>query len=336
MGRRNLILDYRLLSWLVWAALATSPACGPSGEDDTSSSGGDASVGGSASGGDGPGAGGAPGGGGSAAGGASPDGGTSNGAASSGGAESGGADSGGAPSGGGRVGTGGAGAGGGCVESTEPRAPGRARSHGFSGTDSDYSKLYDDPCSVPSDCVAPCVERGGTTEFCSTSICQESDTDYCLPPTKWRGVDGALSESGTIESSAVTSLSLSNGNDHDRLIVDDFGFAIPDDATILGISATIHRAAGGPQEASDHAVRIIKNGAIGETKREKQGYWPTTVTPEDYGGETDLWGETWTPADINAESFGLAIAALPAKGAGRAYVDVAYLRVHYQLPSCDE
>lgn len=326
-------LRRRNLGWWLLGALAGAPACGSSDDDvgtggasavggDTSSGSGGASIGGRES------YGGRP------TGGALSSGGASGGTLSDGGTATGGAESLGGAVAGGSSGTGGGGDG--CLEVTEPKAPQAARSFGFSGTDSDYSLLYDDLCVVPSDCVPPCMERGGTEEFCSASICIDYEPDYCLPPTKWRGVEGALSKSDSIEYSAVTSLSLSNGADHDRLILDDFEFDVPSDATIVGISATIHHAGGGAEEASDQVVRIVKGGVIGETGREKPGYWPLEITPEPYGGPDDLWGETWTPADVNSESFGLAIAALPADSGGRAYVDVAYLEVHYRPAGCDE
>lgn len=221
-----------------------------------------------------------------------------------------------------------------CLKTAGPKPPGSARSFGFQGTDLEYSELYDAPCQVDGDCVPPCTERGGTGEFCADSVCVHSSTDYCLPPTKWRGVDNALSEGADIDSAAVTSLSVANGTEHDRLVLDHFGFDIPSGATIEGIVITIRHAAGGAEEASDQRVRIVKAGAIGLTPREKPGFWPETLTDEDYGGTSDLWGEEWSPAEINSAQFGVAVAALPGDTGGRAYVDIAYVSVNYS--DCDE
>lgn len=219
-----------------------------------------------------------------------------------------------------------------CSRSTGQKAPRAARSFGFSGSDTDYAELYDAPCTVDDDCVAPCTARGGTEEFCGDSICIHSATDYCLPPTKWRAIDQVLTEGTTEDDAAVTSLSTANGAEHDRLIVEDFEFALPETAVILGITATIRRS-GGAQEASDQRVRLVKAGAVSSVPREMPGSWPTTLTAASYGGFTDLWGESWTPSDINSPNFGLAISALPSGTSGRAYVDVVYLEVHYSI--CD-
>jgi hypothetical protein len=55
-----------------------------------------------------------------------------------------------------------------------------------------------------------------------------------------------------------------------------------------------------------------------------------------YGGPEDLWGETWTPADLNSEDFGVALNAIytDTAGNGRAYVDIVYVTVNYAT-SCE-
>lgn len=51
--------------------------------------------------------------------------------------------------------------------------------------------------------------------------------------------------------------------------------------------------------------RIIKGGTVGATT--KTNTWTTTEQFFSYGGATDLWGETWAPADINAGNFGVSV-----------------------------
>jgi hypothetical protein len=53
-----------------------------------------------------------------------------------------------------------------------------------------------------------------------------------------------------------------------------------------------------------------------------------------YGSSTDLWGTTWTPADINAAGFGaaLAVTEISSRGANEtAHVDHITITVHYDL-----
>lgn len=88
----------------------------------------------------------------------------------------------------------------------------------------------------------------------------------------------------------------------------NFGFSIPLGATIIGIVATVTKSdTGGAMNVYDNAVRIVKNGVIGTTDKSNPTMW-SNVGPviSTYGTSSDLWGQTWTPADINNSNFGLA------------------------------
>jgi hypothetical protein len=220
----------------------------------------------------------------------------------------------------------------GDCEETETRRYGQhAKSSGFSGTDAQYSQLYDVLCASVDDCVAPCMTRGGTTMMCEASICVDSTSDYCLPPTVWRNLMTLRSE-GTDPTDGAE-LVLVFDPYQDVLLVDDFKLEVPADAEILGITVTIRRAGGSSMESVDGAVRLIKGGVVGASDRSLPAPWagPAYVNV-DYGGPTDLWGETWTPADVNAAGFGVALSALYTEtaGNGRAYVDIVYATVHYR------
>ena len=84
-----------------------------------------------------------------------------------------------------------------------------------------------------------------------------------------------------------------------------FGFSIPATATIVGIYAEIERTASG-SNVDDEDVFLLKAGvASGNDKADTGDYSTWGDEIEDYGGSTDLWGTTWTPAQINASNFGL-------------------------------
>ncbi len=88
-----------------------------------------------------------------------------------------------------------------------------------------------------------------------------------------------------------------------------FGFSVPAGATITGIMVEVERLAGsGIDPLEDALVRIVKNGSVGGEDRSQGLPWPTSDETAVYGSDGDLWGETWTPADINASGFGFAIA----------------------------
>ncbi len=95
----------------------------------------------------------------------------------------------------------------------------------------------------------------------------------------------------------------------------NYGFAIPADATINGIVVTIGRfenARGWGQDVRDDVVRLIKGGIItGTNKAVTRQEWPTgSPVAATYGSTSDLWGTTWTPADINDSNFGVALSAI--------------------------
>jgi hypothetical protein len=93
-----------------------------------------------------------------------------------------------------------------------------------------------------------------------------------------------------------------------------FGFTIPSDATIAGISARVERKAASSSRISDTDVFLLKAGVAGGTDKAVTGTWGTSDTYRTYGGSTDLWGQTWTPADVNAANFGLRFKAQATSG----------------------
>lgn len=90
----------------------------------------------------------------------------------------------------------------------------------------------------------------------------------------------------------------------------NFGFAVPAGAVILGITVDVERtsAAGTVYDAS---VRIVKGGTVSgiDHLNPPTSFWPVADAIATYGSTLDLWGVGWTPADINAAGFGVAIAA---------------------------
>lgn len=205
-----------------------------------------------------------------------------------------------------------------------------ARSATFSGTDAEYSELYEQPCVTPVDCVAPCTERGGNAEFCAAHVCVDSTDDYCLPPTKWRSVSEALEASDSESYAAETSLDPSTEAFQDRLVLESFGFDLPSDAAIVGVTALVRRSGDSAEPVVDYSVRLVFEGEEVGADLKRNESWPEMLEEAEYGGETELWGQNWTREQVMSETFGVAFGALPLTG-GRAYVDVARLIIHYEV-----
>jgi hypothetical protein len=77
------------------------------------------------------------------------------------------------------------------------------------------------------------------------------------------------------------------------------GFAIPEGSTIMGIQVIVQ---GGqfPEFGGIAHLQLYKAGILTGTE-------PNDRIPCTTGSSTDLWGTTWTPAQINAAGFGVGI-----------------------------
>lgn len=128
----------------------------------------------------------------------------------------------------------------------------------------------------------------------------------------------------------------------DYLQVKDFGFNIPTAASICGIEAQIVKSADDIDIliigawVKDYNVRIIKNNALAGSNKADATEWPSGSTTATYGGVNDLWGTTWSVADVNSSNFGLSIAAEIKTGIGLlpvVKVDYIGLTVYYLDPT---
>lgn len=86
-------------------------------------------------------------------------------------------------------------------------------------------------------------------------------------------------------------------------------FAIPAGVGIVGISYSLNGKNSTAFGGTLHDVRVVKAGTVGATNNIGAITFPTgtTVTSQVFGGAADLWGTTWTPADINNSGFGCAV-----------------------------
>lgn len=116
-----------------------------------------------------------------------------------------------------------------------------------------------------------------------------------------------------------------------------FGFNIPAGATIVGIQATVAHGAG-TSGILDNQISLVKAGTVQSTDKSSASLWPggggSVSVLATYGSNTDLWGTTWTPTDINNSGFGLAVSAQwQSGGPNTAYVDWVGIAIWYTLAS---
>lgn len=125
------------------------------------------------------------------------------------------------------------------------------------------------------------------------------------------------------------------------LAVSNFGFALPSDATVKGIVAQIFRYqdegtfGAGVAQVRDNNVLILQGGLTTGTDHTTGLQWPTSGAYQTYGNPTDLWGTSWTAADINGSGFGVGIAVYNEDNAlrGWALVDHIKITVYYATGS---
>lgn len=120
------------------------------------------------------------------------------------------------------------------------------------------------------------------------------------------------SASSNADGGASANVSLGKGATSDYVKCLNFGFTtsmIPTGSTINGIILSVVRDTSASGLGNDSAVRLVKGGVIGTTDRSTATTWPTTLTNEDHGTSTDMWGTTWTVSDVTSSTFGAAVAA---------------------------
>jgi hypothetical protein len=112
----------------------------------------------------------------------------------------------------------------------------------------------------------------------------------------------------------------------DYLQITGFNFSIPPAVIINGIVVEIERS--DPNlRTSDYRIQIVKGGVIGTTDRSASASYPVGDSYQSFGNSGDLWGETWTDADINSANFGIAISARRSANGGITAGQVDHVRI---------
>lgn len=128
-----------------------------------------------------------------------------------------------------------------------------------------------------------------------------------------------------------------------------FGFTssdVPAGATIQGIEVRVtllNNQTSGTLEIVDRWAFIVPaSGTLGagDGLGDTFNYWPPSSGTRIYGGSSELWGQTWTQADILDTDFGFMILAAMGtfdKGsASVASVDSFEIRVHYSTVATNQ
>jgi len=135
---------------------------------------------------------------------------------------------------------------------------------------------------------------------------------------------------GDTTGTAASVTPATNGHTSQVLRASNFGFTIPSDATVNGIVVEQERVGSANNRFYDANVRLLvagvesgDNKSTGLTYRNTKGF-------QEFGGASDLWAASPTPAIVNATGFGVSFKGVRSSGAGvTANVFRVRIIVHY-------
>ena len=115
----------------------------------------------------------------------------------------------------------------------------------------------------------------------------------------------------------------------------NFGFSIPSGATIDGIKVTIE-AQTSAGSTNDSTVKLVKSGLVlGSNLGTSLPWNNVSDSTRTYGSSSNLWGLSWTDADINDSTFGVAYSSTltAGKSGARNRCDYISITVYYTTGS---
>jgi len=124
----------------------------------------------------------------------------------------------------------------------------------------------------------------------------------------WINPSNITANDGAVAHSSLVVFILGSGTSK-TLVLQNLGFSIPAAATICGITVEIKHYASGLlplATVADHSVQVIK-GVTYSSDLSSHSDWGGAPVFDSYGGTSNTWGLSWTPADINASTFGVAV-----------------------------
>lgn len=107
-----------------------------------------------------------------------------------------------------------------------------------------------------------------------------------------------------------------------------YGFAVPATAVITGIVVEPKAARSNTRAAS---VSLLKGGEIAGSTKSLAPVISAACADSAYsslGTAADLWGTTWTPAEVNAPGFGVQVSSTQAMS-----LDAVRVTVHFDVPT---
>jgi len=173
------------------------------------------------------------------------------------------------------------------------------------------------------------VTAGGNVTL--TPVTEASTSTAATYPTTYGGGSGWTTPGNiSAQDNNWASYAVAGSGNSTNLDASGFGFSIPTGATITGIQATVVHKGSVKNNIVDGTIQLLKAGSpVGNNKASATG-WNNASQSANYGANNDLWGTTWTAADLDNASFGLRIIAHDSNAAATtAYIDAVTITVTY-------
>lgn len=142
--------------------------------------------------------------------------------------------------------------------------------------------------------------------FAGTAI---NDPDTTI---NWLNPGNATTSNDSRATATIADLGDPDLDTTDHLQATNFGFSLPAGATPLGMECEIEVQAGtsAANDISDAFVNAVVGGVTQPgNDRSNSFIWTASDVFNNHGSTSDLWGRTWTIAEINATGFGCAVKA---------------------------
>lgn len=149
----------------------------------------------------------------------------------------------------------------------------------------------------------------------------------------WVNPTNVSADDGT--EATITAATFDTPDISQLLVCSNFGFAadIASGATINGITVEIERRDQAIGAASDNRVQLAKGTAfanlVGSNLADTALDWPTAVAVKTYGGSGNLWGTTWTQAEVTASSFAVMLSVQADAANTDIFVDFVRVTIDY-------
>ncbi|HPW44690.1 MAG TPA: hypothetical protein PLX67_03195, partial [bacterium] len=167
-----------------------------------------------------------------------------------------------------------------------------------------FGQYYTAPQNQSTNTATTSAATGASATWFNPTNITASDNSYASKTIDYYGSSGALKAT-------------------------NFGFEIPTGATISGIVLGVEGKLDGGSFIWTE-VKLLKNGsAVGDNKT-SMGMFTGIDKIFSTGGDSDLWGTTWTAEDINNTNFGATITLEDEDDTtGTVYVDHITIKVYY-------